>query len=62
MGVIKSGQELDGSKVEVFEDKIHEFRLAGQWSKGEIVELFKFMLPDFYHKGALKYLLTTRCS
>ena len=39
MGVIKSGQELDRSKLKYFEDKIHEFRLAGQWSKGEIVEL-----------------------
>lgn len=56
MGVIKSGQELDGSKLKYFEDKIHEFRLAGQWSKGEIVELFKFMLPDFYHKETGKYL------
>ena len=56
LGVIRGDRNIDDSKLKYFLQKVNDFRAAGQWSKVDIVELFRFMLPDFDHKEVGKYL------
>jgi len=56
LGVIRGERNIDESKLKYFQQKVNNLRLAGRWSKVDIVELFRFMLPDFDHKEIGKYL------
>lgn len=56
LGVIRGERNIDDSKLKDFQQKVNNLRLAGRWSKVDIVELFRFMLPDFDHKETGKYL------
>jgi FlaA1/EpsC-like NDP-sugar epimerase len=55
-GVIKNDLNFDPIQLELFEREISRMRKEGKWSKGEIVELFKELLPSFEHEEKGKYL------
>jgi len=56
LGVIRGERHIDHSKLKHFEQKVNMLRSAGQWSKVDIVELFRFVLPDFDHRETGKFL------
>jgi len=56
IGVIKNDPVFDDKKLKYFEDKITNFKESQDWSKEEIVKLFNYMIPGFYHKETGKYL------
>lgn len=56
VGVIKNEGNYDSNMLDNFLEAIHEIRSQTAWEKGQIVELFKEMLPDFNHKETGKYL------
>ncbi|BFT31121.1 UDP-N-acetylglucosamine 4,6-dehydratase [Alteromonas sp. D210916BOD_24] len=56
MGVIETPPHFDNHLLESFEKKIHEMKCAKRWTKSDIVELFREMLPNFQHKETGKYL------
>lgn len=56
LGVIKNEAFFDPLLVKNFEQTIAGLKQDKAWTKGEIVELFFKMLPDFGHKETGKYL------
>lgn len=56
LGVIKNELNIEEDKLNLFEAKINELKVARKWNKEEIVDLFFTMIPDFGHKETGKYL------
>jgi hypothetical protein len=56
LGVIKNDAGFQAEKLEAFTGAIQQWREAKQWTKRDIVALFKTMLPNFDHKETGKYL------
>jgi UDP-N-acetylglucosamine 4,6-dehydratase len=56
MGIIKNDLELEDKQLELFEECITKIRTSKDWTKGDIVDLFHKMIPDFGHKETGKYL------
>lgn len=56
IGVIRNEPAFDAARLDRFTARMRELKAAGQWGKGEIVELFHEMIPDFGHKETGKYL------
>jgi FlaA1/EpsC-like NDP-sugar epimerase len=56
IGVIKNDVDYDGALLNGFEKTINSFRKRGYWSRGEIIDLFNDMIPDFNHKETGKFL------
>jgi FlaA1/EpsC-like NDP-sugar epimerase len=56
LGVIKNDASYDARKLERFESAIASMRLAGRWTRDDLVELFYDTLPDFKHKETGKFL------
>lgn len=56
LGVIKSGLPEAGEQLDYFEHYIASLRDKGQWSKEELVKLFKKLIPQFGHLETGKYL------
>ena len=56
IGIIKNDVSYDNEKLNHFENAIHTMRERMKWDKKEIVDLFRWMLPDFAHKETGKYL------
>lgn len=56
LGIIKNDSIYDWEKIDHFTKTVQSLKLAGNWTKKEIVELFKYILPEFGHKETGKYL------
>ncbi|WP_374445536.1 UDP-N-acetylglucosamine 4,6-dehydratase [Epilithonimonas sp.] len=56
LGVIKNELNIEEEKLNLFEAKINDLKVARKWNKEEIVDLFFTMIPDFGHKETGKYL------
>ena len=56
LGVIKNDLVLKSEKLELFESRINELKLKGQWVKEQLVDLFHEMIPDFGHEEKGRYL------
>lgn len=56
LGVIKNEALFNDEKLERFTTAIDEMKAKKEWTKGQIVELFFEMIPDFGHKETGKYL------
>lgn len=56
IGVIRSPADYDAEKLERFQRDIMAMRQRGQWTRDELVTLFRQTLPDFAHKETGKYL------
>lgn len=56
LGVIKNDALYQQELLTLFEATISKFKQEKCWSKGQIVELFHQMIPDFGHKETGKYL------
>jgi len=56
IGVIKNEPNFDSSSLEHFEVSIRAMRTRGTWTRGEIIDLFNAMIPEFAHKETGKFL------
>jgi len=56
LGIIKNDPDYDSDKLDYFIKTIERLKFQKSWTKGDLVELFKYMLPDFGHKETGKYL------
>jgi len=56
LGVIKNSLEFNSELLNNFSQKITELKANKLWTKDNLVELFKKMIPDFGHKETGKYL------
>ncbi len=56
IGVIKNEPVYDGEKLTYFERQIREMKEKGCWSREELIDLFKVMIPEFQHYETGKFL------
>lgn len=56
LGVIKNKLSIEKQKLNLFEEKIAEYKRNKKWEKSQIVDLFDKMIPNFNHKETGKYL------
>jgi hypothetical protein len=56
IGIIKNGPSYDEQKLCYFIKTIQDTRQKGKWSRKELIDLFNYMLPEFDHKEAGKFL------
>ena len=56
IGIIKNSMVTDKAKLEHFTKTIIEYKKNLSWDKDKLVDLFKYMIPDFGHKETNKYL------
>jgi UDP-N-acetylglucosamine 4,6-dehydratase len=49
IGIIKNDLKFDLKKLNFFEKEIINFQNKKEWSKSELVDLFRHMLPNFEH-------------
>jgi len=56
LGIIKNEADFDSQKLIHFEEKINAMKHELVCDKQALVELFRYMIPDFGHKDTGKYL------
>src|SRR5690554_3235290 len=56
LGIIKNQYSINQDNLDLFTTRIQEMKTSRQWTKQNIVELFKYMIPGFGHKETGKYL------
>ena len=56
IGIVKKAAEYKEEDLEYFTATIRAMRDKGSWTRGELVELFNRMLPEFHHKETGKFL------
>ena len=56
IGIIKNELDYDESKLEHFSKAIADMRIKGAWNRGELIDLFNYMIPEFNHKETGKFL------
>ena len=56
IGIVKKDADYDEAKLEEFTRKIGELKAKGSWSRGELIDLFNWMIPEFNHKETGKFL------
>lgn len=56
LGVIKNPADFDAEKLEMFTSRIQQLRAGGVWSRGELIDLFNQMIPEFNHRETGKFL------
>ena len=56
LGIIKNEAVFDEAKLAMFTDRIGAMRANGEWTRGEMIDLFNEMIPNFNHKETGKFL------
>ena len=56
IGVIQNKPDFDEEKLEGFTKAIQEMKARGSWGRGELIDLFNWMIPNFNHKETGKFL------
>lgn len=56
LGVINNQPEVFDDLIAYFRNKIGSMKATKAWNKQEIVDLFRYMIPDFAHQETGKYL------
>ena len=56
IGIIKNEIDYDTEKLDSFRARIDAMREKGSWERGELIELFNEMIPNFDHKETGKFL------
>ena len=56
IGIVKNKPGFDNDKLEMFAKRIHVMKTAGSWNRGELIDLFNEMIPNFNHKETGKFL------
>ena len=56
LGVIKNGSVFEQEKLDMFVARIKSMCTKGEWTRGELIDLFNEMIPNFSHKETGKFL------
>ena len=56
IGIIKNELNYDNNKLNEFQKRIEAMKMAGIWDRGELIDLFNWMIPEFNHKETGKFL------
>lgn len=56
LGVIKNEPVFEQEKLDLFVARIKAMREKGKWTRGELIDLFNEMIPNFNHKETGKFL------
>ena len=56
LGVIKKEVCYDEEKLQHFTNTIAAMKKKGEWTRGELIDLFNYMIPNFNHKETGKFL------
>ncbi len=56
IGIIKNEIDYDNDKLEYFVKQIDTMKKAGAWDRGQLIDLFNEMIPNFDHKETGKFL------
>ena len=56
LGVIKNEPVFEQEKLDLFVAQIKAMRTKGEWTRGELIDLFNEMIPNFNHKETGKFL------
>lgn len=56
IGIIKNELIFGDGKLEMFLKNLSTFKSSKKWTKTDLIELFKLLVPDFNHKETGKYL------
>ena len=56
IGAIKNSGSYNQDKIDYFSSVISQLKQSKKWNKGQLVNLFNHMIPDFGHKETGKYL------
>jgi FlaA1/EpsC-like NDP-sugar epimerase len=56
IGIIKNELDYDNAKLDKFTETIAAMRSKGVWNRGELIDLFNWMIPNFDHKETGKFL------
>ena len=56
IGIIKNDLSYDSKKLDYFTDTIIRLKSKGAWERGELIDLFNEMIPEFNHKETGKFL------
>ncbi|MBD5406890.1 MAG: UDP-N-acetylglucosamine 4,6-dehydratase [Treponema sp.] len=56
LGVIKNEPVFEQEKLDLFVARIKLMREKGEWTRGELIDLFNEMIPNFNHKETGKFL------
>ena len=56
IGIVKKGADYSEEKLNMFSSTIAKLRSTGTWTRGDLVDLFNDMLPEFHHKETGKFL------
>lgn len=56
IGIIKNPADYDETRLAHFEDAIASMKRKGDWTRGELIDLFNEMIPNFNHKETGKFL------
>lgn len=56
LGIIKNEAVYDEAKLTMFTNRIGAMRAKGEWTRGEMIDLFNEMIPNFNHKETGKFL------
>jgi FlaA1/EpsC-like NDP-sugar epimerase len=56
VGIVKNEASFDADKLTHFENEIATFKKHKNWTKENLVDLFKELLPEFMHEEKGKYL------
>ena len=56
LGIIKNEPVFESEKLDLFVARIKAMRTKGDWTRGELIDLFNEMIPNFNHKETGKFL------
>ena len=56
LGVIKNEINYEEEKLQHFANTIAAMKKKGEWTRGELIDLFNYMIPNFNHKETGKFL------
>ena len=56
LGIIRNEAAFDAARIGRFEARIAELRSSGSWSRGDLIDLFNEMIPEFDHKETGRFL------
>ena len=56
LDIIKNEPSFEQEKLDMFVARIKAMRTKGEWTRGELIDLFNEMIPNFNHKETGKFL------
>ena len=56
IGVIRNDSFFDHSKINIFSEKIFQYKKDKNWTRQQLIDLFNYMVPEFRHKETGKFL------